>query len=86
MQLVLAILGREALKRQNEFFDCLALLRVIADEKDAGHWFARRTRSYAKLGRVSRSWVRRTRLSLAAQARMIGSGVAVRSTSFTRTT
>ena len=41
MHLVLAILGREALKRQNEFFDCLALLHVIADEKDAGHWFAR---------------------------------------------
>ena len=39
MHLVLAVLGREALKRQKEFFDGLALLHVIADEKDARHGF-----------------------------------------------
>jgi hypothetical protein len=39
MHLALAVLGGEALKRQKESFDGLALLHVIADEKDARHGF-----------------------------------------------
>ena len=40
MHLVLAVFGREALKRQKEFFDGLAFLHVIADEKNARHRFS----------------------------------------------
>ncbi len=40
MHLVLAIIEREALKRQGELFNGLALLHAITDEKDADHRFA----------------------------------------------